>query len=187
MELPMILNYSITVLALLGSVFAWIAKIRWSKEFKDAKDAEIKAKIAQMDILSEKVKMYEGIVSQKLYEYSRDTISNLERTLEETEKTNKTKITTLKETISNLKLSIKDIEANNISLSKLNTPLFEIRGPLNSIIGFSELLLKEDYKITEHRKYIEIIQQSGWILLEFINDLIDLEREKKREINNRFK
>jgi len=61
----------------------------------------------------------------------------------------------------------------------------EIRSPINSIIGFSELL--KDVKNDESKvnKYIEIIQNSSESLIKIVNDILDFSKieEGKLEIN----
>jgi hypothetical protein len=45
----------ITVLALIGAILAWVAKLRWSKEFAAAKDEALKAKNEQVTTLEKTV------------------------------------------------------------------------------------------------------------------------------------
>ncbi len=55
----------------------------------------------------------------------------------------------------------------------------ELRTPLNSIIGFAELLLEERAGVLENdkqREYLLDIKQSGALLLELINDILDITR-----------
>ena len=64
----------------------------------------------------------------------------------------------------------------------------EVRTPLNSIIGFAELIKEERFGPVGHAKYLgyaEDIYQSGQYALEIINDLLDLSKIKagKLEIN----
>lgn len=91
----------IQALAILGSVIAsvlaWLAKLQWSKEFKDAKaaqitalerqiqslqsahDERIKAKEEQISTLQDKLKTLEELNSQKTQEYFQYTKSQLEK------------------------------------------------------------------------------------------------------------
>ncbi|NVO21422.1 MAG: PAS domain S-box protein [Bacteroidetes bacterium] len=49
----------------------------------------------------------------------------------------------------------------------------EIRSPMNSIVGFSELLEDEDLTPDQRRDFISIIKNGGKHLLTIINDIID--------------
>jgi PAS domain S-box-containing protein len=51
----------------------------------------------------------------------------------------------------------------------------DLRTPLNSIIGFSELMELTDDK-EDHRHYRSIIRQNGQILLNLVNDIIDISK-----------
>jgi len=48
----------------------------------------------------------------------------------------------------------------------------ELRTPLNSIIGMSQLALQND-QVSKQHQYIEMIQRSGELLLELINNILD--------------
>jgi len=55
----------------------------------------------------------------------------------------------------------------------------EIRTPLNSILGFSELMMQEQFgaiKIKKYAEYISDIHQSAELALSLINDMLDLSR-----------
>ncbi|MFH1710016.1 MAG: HAMP domain-containing sensor histidine kinase, partial [bacterium] len=60
----------------------------------------------------------------------------------------------------------------------------ELRSPLNSIIGFSEVLQDEYYgKVTDQqRKYLQNINESGKHLLSMISDILDISQEKFSEL-----
>ena len=69
--------------------------------------------------------------------------------------------------------------------SFLSTMSHEIRAPLNSIIGFSGILLQEipGTLNAEQKKQLGMIQTSGRHLLSLINDLLDLSKIEAGQLN----
>ncbi len=62
----------------------------------------------------------------------------------------------------------------------------ELRTPLNAIIGFSELLLMDDYTIINQEKrgeYAKDINSAGAHLLQVINDILDVAKIEANQIN----
>lgn len=57
----------------------------------------------------------------------------------------------------------------------------EIRTPMNTMLGMGELILETDPSPTQ-RKYIEIFQSSGEMLLGLINDVLDLSKIESGQI-----
>jgi CheY-like chemotaxis protein/nitrogen-specific signal transduction histidine kinase len=51
----------------------------------------------------------------------------------------------------------------------------EIRTPMNAIMGYVDLVLKDNLD-TEHREYLETVRESGQMLLALINDVLDLSK-----------
>ncbi len=67
-------------------------------------------------------------------------------------------------------------EANRSKTEFLANTSHELKTPLNSIIGFSELLLEGELgEISEQqKKYIGTIHESGYLLLNIINKILDI-------------
>ena len=61
--------------------------------------------------------------------------------------------------------------AKNTFLSNMS---HEIRTPINAIVGFSELLIGEDYDADSKRQFGDIIRVNSELLLKLINDIVDL-------------
>ena len=61
----------------------------------------------------------------------------------------------------------------------------EIRTPLNGILGFTEMLLREDEQTSKEEKqeWLEVIQASGKHLLQLINNILDLSKVESGEID----
>ncbi|MCW8895203.1 ATP-binding protein [Sulfurimonas sp.] len=70
------------------------------------------------------------------------------------------------------------LEAQKASQAKeyfLSNMSHEIRTPLNAILGFVNLLIEQDVS-KQHRKYLDIILNSGENLLSIINDILDFSK-----------
>lgn len=52
----------------------------------------------------------------------------------------------------------------------------EIRTPMNGILGFAHLLQEENIALEEQHRYLNIIEQSGYRMLNIINDIIDISK-----------
>jgi signal transduction histidine kinase len=65
-------------------------------------------------------------------------------------------------------------ELNRLRSDFLATMSHELRTPLNSIIGFSDVLSGIDSLNEKQKRYVTNIQNSGRVLLEMINDVLDL-------------
>lgn len=67
-------------------------------------------------------------------------------------------------------------ESDKLKSAFLANMSHEIRTPLNGILGFSELLLEDETDEETRHSYLNIIQKSGYCLLNIINDLVDLSK-----------
>lgn len=84
-------------------------------------------------------------------------------------------VTQLKET---------EIELNHANKTKdefLSTMSHEIRTPLNAVIGMSDILLMDNF-LPEQLENLQILKYSSEHLLALINDLLDLNKFKSKEI-----
>ena len=189
MGITEILNYSITLSAIIASIVAWLAKIRWSKEFKDAKEAEIKAKTSERDAVNAKAELYKAVVSEKLLEHSKQTIAELEKMIDETKKNGekeKEKTKEAQEKIKNILTELKEREKafkskhfnNNMPLSVIS--IHELRTPINAILGFMTLLKDPDVSSTERNEYIDLIHYSSRDLLTILDKASDLENSQRK-------
>ena len=81
----------------------------------------------------------------------------------------------LKDTIEHLKeAKLRAEESDKLKTAFLHNISHEIKTPLNGIIGFSDLLKKEDMDHETIREYIDIIIRSGLQLSGIINDLVSI-------------
>lgn len=58
----------------------------------------------------------------------------------------------------------------------------EIRTPMTAVVGYTDLLRREDPLPEQYRRYLDIVQENGDALLALINDVLDLSRIEAGEI-----
>lgn len=71
---------------------------------------------------------------------------------------------------------IKADESDRLKSSFLANLSHEVRTPMNSIMGFSELLAEQGVSDKERKEFIKLIRQSGKELLTQINNIIDFSK-----------
>ncbi len=74
------------------------------------------------------------------------------------------------------------IESNRMKTAFLANMSHEIRTPLNTIIGFSDLIIDEEFKEHEVLNLVEMIKTSGKSLLQLVEDIIDISRIEAGQI-----
>ena len=74
-------------------------------------------------------------------------------------------------------------EMNRLKSEFLANMSHELRTPLNSIIGFSDVLRGIDALNNKQKRYVENIGNSGRVLLEMINDILDLAKMESGKMN----
>lgn len=91
--------------------------------------------------------------------------------------------------IEDITLEIKTLEklekSDKYKTEFLSNMSHEIRSPINSIVGFSELLKDVEEDKDKMQQYVNIIQKSSEALTKIINDILDISKieEGKLEIN----
>ena len=71
-------------------------------------------------------------------------------------------------------MNLQLFEANRLKGEFMANMSHELRTPLNSILGFSEVLAGIETLTDKQHRWVSNIQNSGRILLEMINDILDL-------------
>ena len=81
----------------------------------------------------------------------------------------------IKKVENELKLALKKAEeSDRLKSAFLANMSHEIRTPMNGILGFSQLLLKNNLTKEKKEKYVDILNQNGRQLLDIINNIIDI-------------
>ncbi len=65
-------------------------------------------------------------------------------------------------------------ESDRLKTAFLSNISHEVRTPMNAIIGFSDLLKEPDITKEETEEYVDLIANSGEILLKLIDDIVDI-------------
>lgn len=72
-------------------------------------------------------------------------------------------------------------EVDRLKSEFLSTAAHELRTPMASIYGFSELLLNSDFEAEEQKDFIETIYKQSELMIAIINELLDLARIEARQ------
>jgi len=73
-------------------------------------------------------------------------------------------------------------DANRAKSDFLSNISHEIRNPLNSILGFVQLL-EDEVHDKQHQEYLSIVKDSSNVLLSLINDILDLSKIESQRID----
>ncbi|MBN1251479.1 MAG: PAS domain S-box protein, partial [Bacteroidales bacterium] len=73
-------------------------------------------------------------------------------------------------------------ESNKLKTEFLHNMSHEIRTPMNGILGFADLLNKDDLSENKRKYYINIIKNSGEQLLRVIDDILEISRLETKQI-----
>ena len=67
-------------------------------------------------------------------------------------------------------------ENNRLKSAFLSNMSHEIRTPMNGILGFAQLLKKQNLSVEKQNLYIDLIEKSGARMLNIINDIINISK-----------
>tara|TARA_R100000935_G_C2834569_1_gene167312 strand:+ start:1753 stop:2277 length:525 start_codon:yes stop_codon:yes gene_type:complete len=73
-----ILYITITGLSIIASILAWVAKIKWSSEYREAKKAQIESIQEQIKVLKERNETLKELTSEKIMGHYKSTKEGLE-------------------------------------------------------------------------------------------------------------
>lgn len=148
------------------------------------------------EIINTNIKNY--ICNNKLFDTLHDVLkTGNKRTLKKINCSDKwLNVVIIKTETDDIIIMVEDITLETKALKKLeksdkykteflSNMSHEIRSPINSIVGFSELLKEANGDKEKIEQYINIIQKSSESLTKIINDILDISRieEGKLEIN----
>jgi signal transduction histidine kinase len=73
-----------------------------------------------------------------------------------------------------------ETEVERIKSEFLSTAAHELRSPMASIFGYSELMLAQDFGEEDRREFLGIIHRQSALIVSIINELLDLSRIEAR-------
>ena len=93
-------------------------------------------------------------------------------------------ITDIKRTEEELKIAMTKAESANKAKSDFIANMsHEFRTPMNSILGFTDILKEKLHDHPEYRSYLEGVHKSGKSLLTLINDIFDISKVETGRAN----
>ena len=75
-----------------------------------------------------------------------------------------------------------ETEVDRMKSEFLSTAAHELRTPMASIFGYSELMLAEDFPKEERHEFLGIIYRQSELMIAIINELLDLVRIEERRV-----
>jgi PAS domain S-box-containing protein len=73
-----------------------------------------------------------------------------------------------------------EIEVSRIKSEFLSTAAHELRTPMSSIFGYSELLLTRKFSVEQQQNIYQVIHKQASLVSEILNELLDLQRIESR-------
>jgi len=164
-----IIQEIIVTLSLIAAILAWIAKIKWSKEYKEAKEAQI-------DSLKQQIENWKALTPDKLREY----YIKMKEQLEEFNDFLK----------SQLKEAEKEIDKKDKEIILLSNNEEKNRNKIEKVIKekveLEEKVINIENKYSEirvdHGVYIKIIDDEFDPMIENLSSLIELLDQRNKQI-----
>lgn len=75
-----------------------------------------------------------------------------------------------------IKAKVRAEESDKLKSAFISNISHEIRTPLNGIVGFSNLLGRENLSLEDKRKYLSFINENNDLLLKLINDILEISK-----------
>jgi hypothetical protein len=116
-NIHLIIQYIILLTSLIAGIIAWLSKLKWSKEFSNAKEAQIKS-------LKEMADFYKDIISSNLINFQKEQIFYLEQILNKQENKIKEDEEKIKINEQNLK-NQEELITHSEKLSEVNVLLLQ--------------------------------------------------------------
>ena len=140
----------ITIGSLLVAALAWVAKIRWSKEFILAKDEILKSKDEQIKILEREIASLREMTPMKLREY----FMSVKQQLEEYNTALQVRLHELEEELEEKRIQIENLEKRRLARPANVSP------PPEEIAEFKQIIQDETEKTqVRGKEFLQIIRQ----------------------------
>ena len=142
----------ITIGSLLVATLAWIAKIRWSKEFIAAKQEILKAKDEQLKILEREIRSLREMTPMKIREY----FLSVKQQLEEYNTELQVRLHELEKELEEKRIQIEKFEKRSLARAA------DVSPPLEEIAEFKQIVQDETEKTRMRAKvFLKIMREFG--------------------------
>jgi len=158
---------------------------KWKKRFERERAARVEAEQILETRASDLIESNQSIVQE--YQSLEDIVYDRTVELENLNRKLRKEITRGKNIEKELVIArdaaLKDVERKSQFLARVS---HDIRTPLNSIVGYTELV-KQDQLTEKQSTHITKIESSTWVLLRVINDLLDMSKMEANKLDLYYK
>jgi len=158
---------------------------KWKKRYERERAARVEAEQILETRASDLIESNQSIVQE--YQSLEDIVYDRTVELENLNRKLRKEITRGKNIEKELVIArdaaLKDVERKSQFLARVS---HDIRTPLNSIVGYTELV-KQDQLTEKQSTHITKIESSTWVLLRVINDLLDMSKMEANKLDLYYK